>query len=117
MQFFKMEDFDCKCDRKDCDAVPMDMVTVMKLEGLRREFGEKMFVNSGTRCRYWNEKKNGSENSQHLLGKAVDIRCPNGGYLARLVMMAIRHGFTGIGVAKGFVHLDTRPGEVVMFGY
>jgi uncharacterized protein YcbK (DUF882 family) len=117
IQFFRMTDFDCKCGRFDCNAKEMDMETVMKLEGLRREFGGPMSITSAARCRFQNTAVGGSKNSQHLAGRAVDIKCPDGLYMLRLVTLAMKHGFTGIGVGKGFVHLDTRPRHPVMFGY
>jgi hypothetical protein len=34
-----------------------------------------------------------------------------------IVSKALEHGFKGIGVAKSFVHLDTRDSEPVMWTY
>jgi hypothetical protein len=53
----------------------------------------------------------------HLVGRAVDIRTPNGDYAYRLLAMAMKHGFTGLGVNRGTIHLDTRPGTPVLWGY
>lgn len=119
-KFFKPSDFACKCDRgENCTAVGMDMGTVLKLDGLRRELNESIIITSGVRCEYWNAKKNGAENSQHLVGKAIDINTSHkgGNYAARLLMLAVKHGFIGIGVSKGFIHLDTRGGDLTLFGY
>jgi len=119
MQFFKMSDFECKCDLGEkCTAVKMDMATIIMLDGLRMELGEALTVTSGVRCEYHNNKIGGDEDSFHLLGKAVDLGAKNGRQKGRIVRAAIKHGFTGIGVPKGkFVHLDTRPGVLVIFGY
>lgn len=116
--YFSDAELKCKCDRGDkCDAKPVDIETRMKAEGVRRELGEAMIVNSASRCHYWNEKVGGSQNSFHLKGMAIDVKTKNAAHAARIIMLAIKHGFKGIGVAKSFVHLDTRDGELQIFGY
>jgi len=119
MQFFKMSDFECKCDLGEkCTAVKMDMTTVLKLDGLRTELGESLKISSGARCEYHNNKIGGADSSWHLFGKAVDVGAKDGRQKGRIIRAAIKHGFTGIGIPKGkFVHLDTRPGDLVIFGY
>lgn len=117
LKFFKPEDFACRCGRSECEAPLIDMITALKLDGLRLEFGEPMIVDSGSRCQHQNQRVGGEKNSQHLLGKAVDIRCPDGLYLRRLLLLAIKHGFTGIGIKTHMMHLDTRMGLPVVFGY
>jgi len=119
-KYFKPSDFACKCDRGEkCNAVPFDMETALKLDGLRVELQESIVITSGVRCAYWNEKQNGSPNSQHLLGKAIDINTSHKGaqYAGRIIKIAIKIGFTGIGVSKSFIHLDIRPGALTIFGY
>lgn len=117
LKYFLMSDFQCPCGRAQCDAAPMDAMALIKLDGLRRDFGQAMIVNSGARCRQHNKAVGGSENSEHLHGRAFDIHCPDGIYMLRLSQLALRHGFTGIGIKKRMIHLDTRPGTPVMFGY
>jgi len=95
----------------------MNMETVMKLDGMRMELCDPIIITSARRCRYWNEKSNGADNSQHLAGKAVDIKTKGGVHTARLISLAIKHGFTAIGVSKGFIHIDTRAGPTIFFGY
>lgn len=116
-RFFKDDEFACKCGRKECDAPKMTMATVMKLDGIRVEMGLPIVINSGSRCAHHNKAEGGSENSYHLQGMAIDVHCPNGGYMIKLVSTAMKHGFTGIGVKKHMVHLDTRPGLPILFGY
>ena len=116
LRFFKLEEFKCPCGRKECDAPAMDMTTLLKLDGLRLELGESMQVTSGARCSFWNKRVGGADQSQHLLGRAVDISCPDGVYMRRLLLLAMKHGFS-VGVKKHLIHLDTRPGVPVVFGY
>jgi uncharacterized protein YcbK (DUF882 family) len=117
-QFFKPDELRCRCDRPDCDAVPMQFETMMIMDGVRREYGKPMHVNSAERCPYWNEKEGGSDTSDHLRGDALDIRVKNSTDRGVIMMIAIRHGFTAIGIPGGkFIHLGRRPGPLVVFGY
>jgi uncharacterized protein YcbK (DUF882 family) len=106
--FFKISEFACRCGRPDCDAVPIDMELCLKLDGLRLELNQAIHINSGTRCPFENLRVDGTPDSQHLLGKAVDIHCPDGAYMFRILELAIKHGFKGIGVKPHTIHLDIR---------
>jgi uncharacterized protein YcbK (DUF882 family) len=92
------------------------MTAALKLDGLRLEFGEAMIVTSASRCAKQNARVGGKPGSFHKKGCAFDIACPDGFYMRRLVLLALKHGFT-VGVAAGFIHLDTRPGPPLLFGY
>lgn len=117
LTYFSLTEFACTCGRKECDAKPIDMETALKLDGLRREFGLPITITSGSRCLFHNRALKSKDTSQHLLGRAIDIHCPDGIYMRRLVVLALKHGFTGIGVKDGMVHLDTRTSTPVFFGY
>ncbi len=117
LQYFKITEFDCPCGRKECDATPIDMETALKLDGLRRELGLPIQITSGSRCLFHNRSLESKDTSQHVLGRAIDIHCPDGIYMRRLVTLALKHGFTGIGIKDGMVHLDCRTSTPVMFGY
>lgn len=116
LQYFKIEEFRCKCGRSDCDAWPIDMTAAMKLDDLRREFGVPLTITSACRCAAHNKAVGGKPYSWHLKGLAFDVHCPDGVFMRRLVQIALRRGFA-IGVGEGFVHLDCRPGPPIMFGY
>jgi uncharacterized protein YcbK (DUF882 family) len=47
----------------------------------------------------------------HAQGIAADIKVDNGLQRYKIVQEAIRLGFTGIGVARGFVHVDIRDAD------
>jgi uncharacterized protein YcbK (DUF882 family) len=110
-------DFTCRCDRGDkCDAVEMNEETLSKFYALEKEHG-KLIITSASRCKYHNEKVGGSSNSYHLSGRAIDVKVKSGIEMAKICLLAIKHGFNGIGISKGFIHLDTRTGPLVIFGY
>jgi len=77
------------------------------LETLRSSVGVPIFVESGLRCEDHNRSVGGVDDSAHMRC-AVDVRL---GYFRgpnkyHLVECAFELGFTGIGLAKTFAHLD-----------
>ncbi len=117
IDYFKDDEFLCRCLRPECDAPKkLDPFFRIKLNGIRLELGEPMVIDSGCRCIYWNHEKCGKADSQHLVANAVDVKSTGGDYMRRLVQISLKHGVT-IGVMKGAVHLDNRPGLPLMFGY
>jgi len=116
---FSPSDFACRCDRGvKCDAASISGELVSDLTLLRIEVGRPFFVTSGVRCLYWNSKEGGSDTSQHLIGNAVDFKVLDGSFLYQVVKHAPSFGFFGIGIAKGFVHLDRRKSKTpIIFGY
>lgn len=65
-------------------------------------------IHSGLRTKTTNKKVGGKPNSQHLLGKAVDISIP--GIPVRLLSKVAKEvsiGGIGVYVKRGFLHLDT----------
>lgn len=89
----------------------MDPAFMDKLQALRDQWGKPLVITSAARCSYWNDRINGSEKSQHLLGKAADILMPNAGDIPRFVALAEKTGFGGIGTGLTFVHVDGRAGH------
>ena len=102
----------CGCDRQEMVPSFLD-----KVEILRVAFGKPMPVTSGFRCPNYNQQASTTGLSgPHTTGKAVDIQV-SGADAYHLLGLAIRHGFTGIGLSqKGqhgsrFLHLDAiEPG-------
>jgi len=112
---FKKSEFDCKCG---CD-MPVDVLAnitklASQLQYIRDNVALPITINSGYRCEAHNKSVGGSENSQHLLGKAADIVI-NGldpvldtyDYLDDLMRTGeILQG--GLGMYKTFTHIDIR---------
>ena len=105
-------------DSKDGSAMPDDVLqNVQKLANqlqvLRNYIGKPIYINSGYRSPSHNKRVGGSPNSQHLLGKAADIRVK--GYttekLSKIIESLINNGDMlqgGIGIYNTFVHYDIR---------
>jgi zinc D-Ala-D-Ala carboxypeptidase len=99
---FTQGEFACK-HTGICDMRPEFLA---KLQALRVEFGRSMTVISGYRHpTHPVEARKGHANGEHTKGACADIACDNGADRYRLVQLALKHGFTRIGIAKTFLHL------------
>ena len=92
------------CPHGSCGDI--DRGLILALEKMERDHGLELEFSSGFRCKECNTKAGGSKNSAHLRGLAVDILADTSAERFLLVSAAVRLGFSRIGVAKGFVHLD-----------
>ena len=105
---FTRAEMECKCG---CGAMNMQPELLERLEGLRVFHGEPISITSGTRCSAWNREQGGAAMSAHLDGYAVDMHAGSGRDRHKLVVAAQTVGFTRIGIAKGFIHVDCHPGK------
>ena len=91
---------------KETGECEMDVHFMNRLQGLRRDFNQAMVVTSGYRSPEHSIEKNKESPGSHAQGHAADIKCTIGVYRYRLIELAIRMGFTGIGISSDFLHLD-----------
>ena len=68
---FTREEFACGCG---CGFDDIDPLIVTTLQRLRDEVQRPVVVNSGCRCKSHNAAVKGAPQSQHMRGKAADIR-------------------------------------------
>jgi uncharacterized protein YcbK (DUF882 family) len=106
-EHFSRDEFACKCG---CgfDGISMDLVR--GLERLRDALGKPIVILSGCRCARHNMAEGGARRSQHVLGRAADIRVPGmgaGEVYAAAAGISELHGF-GVDDARNFVHVDVR---------
>ena len=106
IKHFKIQEFTCR----HCGEIKIDINLLAKLEELRRAIGNRpIIINSGYRCPTHNKNVGGAKNSQHMYGKAVDIRV-NGmspRTLEKYADTVFSNGGVGMGGAT-IVHVDTR---------
>ena len=102
---FNDMEFACSCG---CGEKKVASSLIRLLEKIRRHFGVPVKVTSGKRCATWNEAVGGSKTSQHLLGKAADIRVEgvSPGAVANYVDSLCCDG--GLGRYHTFTHVDVR---------
>ena len=119
---FSIRELQCPC----CNVLRLDYKLVCGLELLRQALSLKLkqdtpiFINSGYRCSVHNAKVGGSKASQHLLGKAADIRW-NGDVMTLWELAeGVRYfyeGGMGLSKERGFVHVDVRDNGPMRWGY
>tara|TARA_R110002073_G_scaffold59533_1_gene149942 strand:+ start:290 stop:631 length:342 start_codon:yes stop_codon:yes gene_type:complete len=113
MKHFKVEEFDCTHTGKN----EMDESFLAKVDLLRSACGFSFTVTSGYRDVTHPNEVNKEHGGTHTKGIAADIRVRGGVQRRRIIEEALRLGFTGIGVAKSFVHVDTRNTVPVIWVY
>lgn len=110
---FKVRELRC---RDGTDTVMVDETLTVVLQCIREHFGKPVTITSGYRTPAHNAAVGGAKSSQHLLGRAADIRVagvsvedvaayteslmPDWGGVGRYPVKA--------GRATGWVHVDTR---------
>lgn len=86
--------------------------TLDLLEAIREELGGPLIVNSFYRSPKHNARVGGGQKSQHLTGRAADLRATRWG-VKRIADIAIANKVRGLGLYRNFVHVDMRsPNQV-----
>lgn len=106
MQYFKESEFKCNCG--ECDA-EINSVFASLIDQARHKAGIPFGITSGVRCKAHNHREGGSVTSSHLKGLAVDISASSSRQRFLITKALIEVGFTRIGIAKSFVHVDADP--------
>ena len=106
-EYFRVREFACK---DGSDQVLIDDNLAEALRRIRIYFGASVYINSAYRTPSHNQQVGGSTKSQHLLGKAADIRIP-GIEPLRIAQYGEFLGMGGVGLYKDFVHIDSRNGK------
>jgi uncharacterized protein YcbK (DUF882 family) len=111
-EHFSAKELKCKCG--DCEFEGMDLAFMERMELIRTDsqWNKPIHVSSAYRCKNHNNKVSSTgENGPHTTARAID--CLVSGFDAVILMMiAVKHGMTGVGVSqKGkhssrFIHLD-----------
>lgn len=126
---FKASEVSCPCG---CGLLP-STDALIRLQTLRTMYGAPIFVTSGARCAKHHEelrvaqgksKKDWASKSQHVPGdwnnnqsQAFDLAVRSSAERATLLDLAIRLGFTGIGIGPDFLHIDIRNSKEVAWTY
>jgi len=112
MRYFLYSEFDQKKLPGSGEKF-MKLAFMMQLDALRHKCGFPFIITSGYRTpEYNNEISTTGLTGAHTTGKAADIAADSKqSYI--IIRNAFEMGcFTGIGVGRGFVHLDTlKPDE------
>ena len=113
MKYFSITEFDCK----ETGENNMDPEFLEKLDTLRHYCGLPFIITSGYRSPSHSLEAIKEIPGTHAQGIAADIKITNSAHRYSLIKAALEHGFTGIGVAGTFIHLDIRGSLPVMWTY
>ena len=103
---FKSYEFQCKCG---CNAADMDQELLNMLYEARQIAQIPFVITSGYRCHDHNKNVGGRPGSAHTRGYAVDISANNSRARFIIINALVAAGFTRIGIAKTFIHVDDDP--------
>lgn len=110
---FNLSEFECKCGCTMPEFVKNNIIELAEnLQVLRDEVG-KLDLTNAYRCKAHNADVGGATNSQHLTGKAADVKSEtkSPGEIAETVndlMKNERFKTGGIGKYNTFTHVDIR---------
>ena len=113
MRHFKLSEFDCTHTGEN----RMEPEFLEKLDNLRDYCGFPFVITSGYRSPSHPLEAAKEIPGTHAQGIAADIKMTNSAHRYSLIKAALDHGFTGIGIAGTFIHLDTRGTAPVVWTY
>ncbi len=113
MKWFDIAEFDCQ----ETDENEMKATFLLMYDRLRDRCGFPFVVTSGYRSETHTKERDKAKPGTHTQGIAADTKILNGLQRMRIVREALELGFTGIGIAKTFVHVDRRKTTPVIWTY
>ena len=112
---FTLSEMQCPC----CKFGNIMQDLADSLQRVRDIIKRPMIITSGFRCSAHNKAVGGSDNSGHLIGRAVDIKCTNSRH-RYILLKELMKEFCRIGVRSNFIHVDNMiegKNQDVCWGY
>jgi len=108
LDYFTREEFACQYTGEN----EISDRLLLKLDLLRARCGFPFVITSGFRSKDHPIEVKKERPGTHAQGIAADIKVNDGTQRFRIVQEAISMGFSGIGVASSFVHVDIRSLDI-----
>lgn len=113
-RYFKLSEFECQHTGDNM----MSPGFILKLDRLREACGFPFVITSGYRSPKHPVEAVKSSPGTHTMGIAADIAVRGGRRRGKIIEEAVKAGFKGIGVARGFVHVDSRDStDLIVWTY
>ena len=110
---FDLKEFECKCGCKMPDFVKKNVEKLAENLQILRDVAGRLDLTNAYRCKEHNADVGGATNSQHLKGKAADVKSktikPKD--MAQIVADLMKNEsfeLGGIGIYNTFTHVDIR---------
>lgn len=100
---FCREEFTCRCG---CDYRAINPAIVQRLQVIRDIVDLPILILSGCRCKKHNTKIKGAQNSEHLIGNAVDFRIEEYSMQHLAIMLTEWSGGFNFYKPENFIHID-----------
>ena len=113
MKYFTVDEFNCQHTGEN----QMDPEFMEKVDKLREHCGFPFVITSGYRSPDHPLEATKEIPGTHAQGIAADIKITSSAQRYSIIKGALEHGFTGLGVAGDFIHLDTRGSLPVIWTY
>jgi len=113
VKYFQIEEFDCQHTGEN----RMEPEFLDKLDTLRESCGFPFVITSGYRSPNHPIEAKKDVPGTHAQGIAADIKITNAAHRYTIIREALSMGFSGIGVAGDFIHVDTRGTVPVIWTY
>ena len=104
LDYFTREEFACQYTGEN----EISDVLLLKLDLLRARCAFPFVITSGYRSEDHPIERKKEKAGTHAQGIAADIKVSNGNQRYKIVEQAIQMGFTGVGIARTFIHVDSR---------
>ena len=113
LRYFELSEFDCQQTGENL-MVPEFL---LMLDALRHECGFSFAITSGYRSPKHSIEAAKAKPGTHAQGIAADIATTDAQQRFVIVSNAIKLGFQGIGVARSFIHVDSRKTAPRVWSY
>ena len=94
-----------------CSIDDMDKGFLQRLDIARFHSEVPYIINSAYRSVEHEKSKGRSGDSSHTKGVAVDLKATNSRTRFKIIEGLLKAGFTRIGIAKDFIHVDSDPSK------
>ena len=113
LRYFETSEFDCQQTGENL----MSPEFLLMLDALRHECGFSFAITSGYRSPKHSIEAAKAKPGTHAQGIAADIATTDAQQRFVIVSNAIKLGFQGIGVARSFIHVDSRKTAPRVWSY